>query len=115
MNSAIATAARAAADQLESEGSPGLRAGVEAVLAVRQTGSAPPQYADPVGLASLVVSIASLAWTVYIDLRKREARPRVSEVVRQVRHTRIDAGREAPIHLTEVVATEVIRTLGEPE
>jgi hypothetical protein len=50
---------------------PGVAAEVEAALAARQTPAVPPQYADPVALASLIVAIATLAWTVYTDLRKR--------------------------------------------
>jgi hypothetical protein len=50
---------------------PGMAAEVEAALATRQTPAVPPQYADAVALASLIVAIATLAWTVYTDLRKR--------------------------------------------
>ena len=32
-------------------------------------------YMDPVALASLIVGVASLAWTVYTDLRKRTVKP----------------------------------------
>ena len=65
MNDPVAIAARAAAQQLKTEAGPGLVAEVEAVLATCESPFAPPQYVDPVALASLIVAIASLAWTVY--------------------------------------------------
>ena len=61
MNDPVAVAARAAAQQLEAEAGPGLAAEVEAVLATRESPSAPPQYVDPVALASLIVAIAGQA------------------------------------------------------
>jgi hypothetical protein len=65
---------------------------------------------DPVALASLIVSIASLAWTVYTDLKKHTANPTVEVVTRTVRVTRRDQGHAAaPDHVVEVVVTETIR------
>jgi hypothetical protein len=75
VNDPIGTAARAAAQRLEEENSLGLAAEVEAALAARDPALPPPQYLDPVSLASLIVSIAGLAWTVYTDLRKRTSHP----------------------------------------
>ena len=110
MSDPVAIAARAAAQQLEVEAGPGLVAEVEAVLATRESPSAPPQYVDPVALASLIVGIASLAWTVYTDLRKRTAKPSAEVVARTVRVTRRDQGQaDAPEHVIEVVVTEAIR------
>ena len=88
MSDPVAIAARAAAQQLQAEAGPGLVAEVEAVLATRESPSAPPQYVDPIALASLIVAIASLAWTVYTDLRKRTAKPSAEVVARTVRVTR---------------------------
>jgi hypothetical protein len=82
MSDPVAIVARTAAQQLEAEGGPGLLAEVEAVLATRESPSTPPQYIDPVALASLIVAIASLAWTVYTDLRKRTAKPSAEVVAR---------------------------------
>lgn len=109
MNDPIGVAARAAAQQLQAEAVPGLVAEVEAVLATRESPSAPPQYVDPVALASLIVAIASLAWTVYNDLRKRTAKPAAEVVARTVRVTRQDLGQAAaPDHVVEVIVTETI-------
>jgi hypothetical protein len=108
-------AARAAARRLEKEGNPGLRAEVEAVLAARQTGFAPRRYADPVALASLIVSIATLAWTVYADLRKQTPHPSADEVAGKVRDTIDDSGQQAPDHIVDVVVAEVIYAADDPD
>jgi hypothetical protein len=110
MSDPVTVAARAAAQQLEAEAGPGLLAEVDAVLATRESQSAPPQYVDPVELASLIVAIASLAWAVYTDLKKRTAKPSTEVVARTVRVTRRDQGQaDAPDHIIEVVVTEAIR------
>jgi len=116
MNDPIGTAARAAAQQLQVEAGPGLLTEVEAVLAIRESPSAPPQYVDPVALASLIVGIGSLAWTVYTDLKKRTAKPSTEVVARTVRVARRDEGQaDAPDHIVEVVVTEVIRAADQRE
>ena len=116
MSDPIGIAARAAAQQLKAEAGPGLVAEVEAVLATRESPSAPPQYVDPIALASLIVTIASLAWTVYIDLKKRAAQPTAEVVARTVRVTRQDQGQAAaPDHVVEVVVTETIRAAADQE
>jgi hypothetical protein len=116
MNDPIAIAARAAAQQLEVETRPGLVAEVEAVLATRESPSAPPQYADPLALASLIVGIADLAWPIYTDLKRRTAKPSAEVVARTVRVTRRDRGQaDAPDHIVDVVVTETIRTAASQE
>jgi len=110
MNDPIAIVARAAAQRLEAEARAGLVAEVEAALATRESPSAPPQYVDPVALASLIVAIASLAWTVYADLQKRTTRPAADVVARRVRVTLRDSGQAAaPDHIIDIVVTEAIR------
>lgn len=110
MNDPIGITARAAAQQLQAKAGPGLIAEVEAVLAIRESPSAPPQYIDPIALASLIVDISGLAWTVYTNLRKRTAKPSAEVVARTVRITRRDQGQaDAPDHIIEVVVTEAIR------
>jgi hypothetical protein len=116
MNDPVGIAARAAAQQLQVEVGPGLVTEVEAVLATRESPSAPPQYADPIALASLIVAIASLAWTVYTDLKKRAAQPTEQVVARTVRVTRRDQGQAAaPARIVEVVVTETLRAAAAPE
>jgi hypothetical protein len=110
MSDPISTVARAAAQRLEPETTPGLVAEVEAALATRTSPSAPSQYVDPLALASLIVTIASLAWTVYGDLKKRTAQPAAEVVARTVRVTLRDTGQAAaPDRIVDVVVTEAIR------
>ena len=106
-------AARAAAAILAPDHGPHLPAEVEAALAARDAAQRPDRYIDPVSLASLIVSIASLAWTIYNDRHTRSQEPpRPESIVRQVRvtlrehYTALppDAGR-----ITEIIATEIIR------
>jgi hypothetical protein len=77
----------------------------------------PDQYADPVSLGSLIVAVASLAWTVYSDLRKKTPKPSAEAVARQVR---VDlknyetSGHAETNRITEIVVSEVIYTTREP-
>jgi hypothetical protein len=82
-----ADAARSAAAILAPELGPNLRAEVEAALAARDTEQRPDRYLDPVSLASLIVAIATLAWTIYNDQRKHIPDPPSSSIARQVRIT----------------------------
>jgi hypothetical protein len=111
MTDPITTVARAAVKRLEPEAAPGLAAEVEAALAARQSPATPPQYADPVALAGLIVATAGLAWTVYTDLRQRTTRPTVEVIARTIRLTLRDSGQAAPPdHVIDVVVTETIHT-----
>ena len=85
MANPIAHAARAAADRLAAEHGPGLTADVEAALHARGSTQQPEQYPDPLSLGSLIVSIATLAWTVYIDLRKSTPKPSHAVIGRTIR------------------------------
>ena len=109
MGDPIGTAARAAAQRLETEARPGLVAEVEAALAARDSKSPPSQYVDPVSLAGLIVAVASFAWTVYTDLRKRTAEPAPEVVARAVRVRLRDSGHTAPEEVVEVVVTETVQ------
>jgi hypothetical protein len=116
MNDPVTIVALAAAQQLQAEMGSSLIADVEAVLATRESPSAPPQYVDPVALASLIVGTASLAWTVYTDLKKRNTKPPAEVVARTVRVGLRDRGQAAtPEHVVEVVVTEIMRTAADQE
>jgi len=105
-------AARAAAILAPDLG-PDLPAQVEAALAARHASQRPGQYLDPVSLASLIVSIASLAWTIYNDRRKQDPGPPPADsIARQVRITLRDQDVSLPPgtdRITEIVATEITR------
>jgi len=89
MHDPAADGARAAAQRLASVHGTRLQADVEAALHSRDTDEAPPdQYIDPVAIASLIVATASLAWTLYRDLRASHATPQTLEhLARRVRAT----------------------------
>lgn len=72
MTDPAADAARAAAAILAPDLGPTLPTEVEAALADRQH---PGRYIDPVSLASLIVAIATLAWTIYSDQRDHTPDP----------------------------------------
>jgi hypothetical protein len=76
-------AARAAAVRLQDRYGPVLPVDVERVIRTRQ--HAPDQFLDPISLGALLVSAATLAWTVYQDLRSIHAEPSPSVVARTVR------------------------------
>jgi hypothetical protein len=70
------------------------------------------------GPASLIVSIAQMAWSVVSDRRKPTAQPSVDSVARQVRISMREY--EVPVppgadRITDVVVTEIIRVVGESE
>ncbi|MFI1100912.1 hypothetical protein [Streptomyces melanogenes] len=78
--------ARAAAQRLADPAHPGLPDDAEAALYARGAAARPDQYTDLDSLGALIVSIATLAWTVYNDLKSRAAAaPRREVTVRYVR------------------------------
>jgi hypothetical protein len=85
MTDPVSTGARAAAERLAPDHDPGLAADVEAALYTRGQEQRPDQFFDPVSLGALIVSIASLTWTVYTDLKKKTHRPAPEVVARTVR------------------------------
>lgn len=112
MNDPVTAAARAAAELLQPEYGPGLRAEVESALDARGASQRPVQYFDPVSLGSLIVSAATLAWTIYANLRKSTPEPATDEVARQVSAELRESGDASPEkadRITEVVVTEIIK------
>jgi hypothetical protein len=110
MTDPVIIAARAAARRLAVEAGPGLVAEVEAALADRNSRLELPQYIDPVSLGGLIVSSATLAWTVYSGLKKDARKPSADLVARIVRIRLGDSGHAASEHVVEVVVSEAIRT-----
>ncbi|WP_328580461.1 hypothetical protein [Streptomyces sp. NBC_00370] len=86
MDDAIEQSARATAQRMTSPVHASLVEDVEATLATRDTPQGPGQYTDPTALAGLIVSIATLAWTMYNDIRGRgAANPSTDTITRRVR------------------------------
>lgn len=117
MTDPITAAARAAAGRLAAEYGPGLAADVEAALHARGTARRPDQYIDPVSVGSLIVAIASLAWTVYSELRKKTPQPPPEVVARQVlaEFREYDGpGTDDSGRITEIVVTDIIQAARDP-
>ncbi|HEX7291297.1 MAG TPA: hypothetical protein VF250_09245 [Conexibacter sp.] len=114
----VAVAARAAAGRLAAELGGDLPMRVEAALAARDAERPLQQYVlDPISLGSLIVAIASLAWTIRTDLAKQTPRPANEVVARSVRIALRDADgvRELPPdRVVEVVVEEVLGAGGGP-
>jgi hypothetical protein len=107
-----ADVARAAARQLSRDHGDGLQSDVEAILFRRELSGRVDQYlVDPLSLASLVVSIASLAWSVYSG--RRYAKTEVSleaierTVLAEADETTVDPRVKGAVVTT--VVTEIIR------
>lgn len=116
MNAAAADAAWAAALILAPELGAGLPADVEAALHARDAGDSgqrrADQYLDPIALGTLIVAIATLAWSIYADQRKRTEHPDKEIIARQARLTLRQQGDSTPPEtgkIIEIVVTEVIR------
>ena len=113
----IAAAARAAAGRLVAEYGSGLVTDVEAALHAQGEAQRPNQYLDPVSLGSLIVAIATLAWTIYSDQRKETPDPSPDVVARHVRaefRKHSDTGQQDTSRITEIVVTEIIQTARSP-
>lgn len=112
-----ATAARATARQLSGDYGPRLAIDVERILHARGAEHRQERYFDPLELAGLIVSIASLAWQIYDSRRKKGEKPTAPVLAREVRivqreRTGLDGTEEKII---EIVATEIIRATAEDQ
>jgi hypothetical protein len=84
-NSFVDKGARKAAEVLSGQFDPTLVMDVERELRSREGSHPPDQYIDPASLASLIVSVATLAWTVFQDLKKKTPSPAPTVIARAVR------------------------------
>jgi hypothetical protein len=112
-----AAAARATALELSASYGPGLEAKVEAALHTR-IGQRPGQYPDPVSIASLIVDIATLAWTIYNDQRQPRAKPTPKVIQRRVRkeiRQQSDTSPNVIEEITEIVVTHITHANGDTD
>ena len=109
MDDNAAAAARASAKRLAGTLGAGLEADVESLLA--EAAPRPPdQYIDPISLGSLIVAVATFAWTVYSDIKTKDGSPKPDHVARSVRVELRAAQGVAPDQvntIVEVVVDEV--------
>jgi hypothetical protein len=90
---------------------------IEAALPARGTARRPDQYIDPVSVGSLIVAIATLAWTVYSERRKKTPQPSPEVVARQVRAELREydgPGTDDSGRITSIVVTEIIQAARDP-
>jgi hypothetical protein len=122
MTDPVADAARSATVILAPGLGSNLAAEVEAALHARHGGEQRPGQYDPlaiaslgIGAASLIVSVAQLAWSFLSELRNHAAEPSPDAIARQVRIALRQ--RDIPMppetdRITEVVITEITRREG---
>ena len=115
MNDPVGAIAQAAARRLTPEYGPRLQSEVEAALYARDAERRPDQYLDPVTLGSLIVSTATLAWTIYNDLRKKAPDPPPDVAARTLRveltrHTDTTPNSDK---VTEVIVAEIVSGAGD--
>ncbi len=112
--SLTAHTARVSAARLSIEFGEQLPGDAEAVLSARGELDARSRYADPTSLGALIVSVSSLAWTIYHDLKAKTNPPAREEVERHVRVRIGEAGalawpQEQQDRIVEVVVSEVVQ------
>jgi len=111
-----ATLARTVAGRLETD-RPGTAVEVEAEL--HQPGRRPAQYLEPISLGALIVSVASLAWTVYTDLKTKTANPAPEVIARTIRVRGPDAGAhwnaDQRAQVIDITVEELTRNFDAPE
>lgn len=107
----VAAAARAAAAHLSARYGPRIVADVESALHARGSAHRPEQYLDPVSLGSLIVGIASLAWSIYTSLKNKTPNPAPDGLAHAVRVELRRRSDDAASHdvITDVVVTEIIQ------
>ena len=79
--------------------------------------SGPASTSTRFSLASLIVAIATLAWTIYADLRNKTPQPSPGVVARHVRaelRNQSDTSRQDTDRITQIVVTEIIQAAREP-
>ncbi len=112
MDDRVAQAARTAANRLAGELGEQLPGDVEAALHAGEEAPPPDRYVDPISLAGLVISVASLAWTIYRDLKANADAPPRDAIERRVRvnvrETDTTASPQQQDRIIEVVVTEVM-------
>lgn len=101
--------ARAAAQRLTPEYGQRLDVDVEAALYARDSDRGPEQY-DPVSVGILIVAIATLAWSIYTEHKKKTPNAAPDVVKRTVRselRRQVDVTPDSA-KVSEVIITEIV-------
>ena len=108
----VKAGARAAANHLAADLGPDLPAEVENAIHASISADQPQRYFDPISLGGLIVSIATLAWTVYAGLRPEKTAETKTEVITKVTIEMQENDNLYAVDLNkviDVVVTEVIK------
>ncbi len=112
MERSVEAAARAAAIRLSEQYGADVPTDVDVELG-RDPDAPPDQYVDPVSIGALIVSIASLAWTVYQDLRRQNKPEPTTEVVSRTVRLQLDhpshSSPDERAHVIDVTVEELLR------
>lgn len=111
MTDPVEHTARAVAQHLAAQHGPGLATDVEAALHARGSTQQPERYVDLISLGSLIVSVATLAWTVYTDLKKQTPRPSPAVIARTIRVRLSDNGELDPAQRDRIIDLVVDETV----
>lgn len=109
----VTKAARAAARELSVHFGPQLRPDVEIALHPQRAEQPSTGFFDPTAVASLIVSIAGLAWQIYRDLKNAHQNPTREILVRAVRsERRRTSGNLSAVeeNIIEIVTAEFVKT-----
>jgi hypothetical protein len=107
-NLIVARAARATAKKLAPQYGTRLEAEVEAALFSTGTANPPPQFIDPIGLGSLIVSTAALAYQIYSDRKKQESKPTGRSIAHTIKKQRSVDLTDIDVKIIETVSTKII-------
>jgi hypothetical protein len=110
----IERCARAAAQRLAGEFGERLTIDVEAALHASGASQRPERYFDPISLGGLIVSIATLAWTVYKDLKKTTPQPSQQVMATTIRVQLRDDTALEPAQRDRIIDVVVEETLRSP-
>jgi hypothetical protein len=112
ISDSVAVISRATARRLAAQGRPESQVEVEAAIAAGPNGGR-DQYVDPISLGALIVSIATLAWQVYTDLKASSDKPSKEVVARRVRIRLQDSDRPSTTDDQKVIDIVVDETVKE--
>lgn len=104
----VASITRASARQL-AKSMPSITLEAERAILLSRTSELPKQYFDPISLGALLVSAATLAWTIYNDSKtRRSSRTELEKSVTESLPLPAGVDQAAYVRIVEVVASEAI-------
>jgi hypothetical protein len=112
MTDSVEAISLAAATRLAAQGEAQAELEVAAALAAGPNNRR-DHYIDPISLGALIVSVATLAWQVYTDLKARNVNPSREVVARKIRIQLEDSDRPTTSDDAKVIDIVVDETIKE--